>query len=676
MQTSLDYTGLPPFQKIDVAQIPAAVGQIIEENLKQIDALASQPEQGWDSLVLPLQRLDDRLSRAWSPVSHLNSVRNSDEMREAYQQSLPLLSDYSTQVGQNQALFAAYQGLYERHFDELKPAQQAAVQQALRDFRLSGVDLNEADKKRYQEIQQRLSELTTQYSNQLLDATQAWELPLPDAHRLLGLPESSLDLLRQYAEQKEQDGFLINLEMPSYIAVMTYADDRELRRELYEAYSTRASDQGPQGGEWDNGPLMVEILQLRQEKAQLLGFAHYAELSLAPKMADSVESVLDFLHQLRDKSQAAAQQDVKELQAFAEQQGFGEALQSWDVAYYSEKLREQRYEISEEALKPYFPAPRVIEGLFGLTQQLFGVDISPSKAETELWHDSVQFFDIARDGEVIARFYLDLYARPQKRGGAWMDVCMNRFLDGSTLQLPVAYLTCNLTPPIGDKAALFTHDEVITVFHEFGHGLHHMLTRVDVPDVAGINGVEWDAVELPSQFMENWCWQKGALDLFARHYESGETMPPELFERMLAAKNFQSALQMLRQIEFSLFDFELHQRTDIESSDQIQALLDQVREHTAVIKPPAYNRFQNGFSHIFAGGYAAGYYSYKWAEVLSADAFAAFEEEGLTNPETGRRYLENILEVGASRPAAESFAAFRGRPASIDALLRHNGIGT
>ena len=457
--------------------------------------------------------------------------------------------------------------------------------------------------------------------------------------------------------------------------MITYADNRKLRKKIYEAYTTRASDQGITDKKWDNAPIMQQIVAKRQEKAKLLGFSNYAEYSLETKMANSVEQVIDFLHDLSARSKSAAINEVFERQAFAESSGFKGELEAWDYAYYGEKLKQHRYQISDEDLKPYFSDKRVIQGLFEIVSSLYEIQITEVTRGVDRWDESVGFYQIENSaGEIIGQFYLDLYARENKRGGAWMDECVNRYRIDGKLQLPVAYLTCNLTPPIGDAAALFTHDEVITLFHEFGHGLHHMLTRIDVPDVAGINGVEWDAVELPSQFMENFCWQKEALQKFARHYESGEVLPDQLFDKMIAAKNFQSALQMLRQIELSLFDITLHQQAGITTAEQIQAQLDRVRAEISVVKTPANNRFQNGFSHIFAGGYAAGYYSYKWAEVLSADAFSAFEEEGIFNPETGRRFLNCVLEQGGSRPAIESFRCFRGRDPDIDALLRHSGI--
>jgi oligopeptidase A len=606
----------------------------------------------------------------------LNSVKSSPALREVYNDCLPLLSEYSTEVSQNRELYQGYRSIAASDaYNGFNPAQQKAITDALLQFRLGGVELEGEDRKRYQRLQIELSELQSKFENNLLDATQSWQYLTENEAELQGLPEYALAMLRQLAEQKELPGFRVTLDMPCYLAVITFADNRDLRQSIYEAYVTCASEQGITDKIWDNAPNMVKIVAKRQEKAKLLGFSHYAEYSLETKMATSVEQVVEFLSNLAGRSRQVAIDEVKERQSYAESVGFDGELEAWDYAYYSEKLKQQRYQISDEDLKPYFSDSRVIKGLFDIVTRLYRVHISRIDNDIDRWDDTVGFYQISdHQGEAIGQFFLDLYARENKRGGAWMDECVNRYrIDGKT-QLPVAYLTCNLTPPLGEAAALFTHDEVITLFHEFGHGLHHMLTRVDVPDVAGINGVEWDAVELPSQFMENFCWEREALNLFARHYQTDEPLPDELFNRMLAARNFQSAMQMLRQIEFALFDIRLHQHVEIASATQIQTILDQVRVDISVVKTPAINRFQNSFSHIFAGGYAAGYYSYKWAEVLSADAFAAFEEEGLFNPETGQRFLQCVLEQGGSRPAMDSFLCFRGREPEIDALLRHSGI--
>ena len=672
----LEPEALPAFSQIQPQHIKPAIEQLISQNRSAISELTALPSHDWDNLIKPLELMNDRLDRAWSPVRHLNSVKSSPELRDAYNDCLPLLSEYSTEISQNHALYAGYRDIRSSaDFTKLSPAQQKTITDALLHFRLGGVELEGNDRDRYQQLQKDLSELQSKFENNLLDSTQAWQYLTQDKSELKGLPDYALAMLRQLAEQKDLAGYRVTLDMPCYLAVMTYADNRKLRKLIYEAYVTRASDQGITDKIWDNAANMQQIVAKRQEKAKMLGFSNYTEYSLQTKMAESVEQVVEFLNDLAKRSRATAVEEVNERQAYAESLGFVGELEAWDYPYYSEKLKQQRYQISDEDLKPYFADLNVISGLFEIVTQLYKVQISRVETEVDRWDEAVGFYQIAdQQGEVIGRFFLDLYARENKRGGAWMDECINRYcIDGKT-QIPVAYLTCNLTPPIGDEAALFTHDEVLTLFHEFGHGLHHMLTRIDVPEVAGINGVEWDAVELPSQFMENFCWEREALSLFARHYQSNTPLPDVLYERMIAARNFQSALQMLRQIEFALFDIRLHQCAEISSAAQIQSILDQVRREVSVVATPPVNRFQNGFSHIFAGGYAAGYYSYKWAEVLSADAFAAFEEEGVFNPETGQRFLQCVLEQGGSRPAMESFCCFRGREPEIDALLRHSGI--
>ncbi len=665
---------LPPFSAIRAEHVKPAVEQILADSRAQVETLLANPPANWSwsNLVEPLDDMGEKLSRAWSPVSHLNAVMNSQELREAYESCLPLLSQYFTELGQNQALFEAYQQLANSaEFATLDKAQQTIVEHALRDFRLSGIALPPAQQKRYGELQMRLSELQSTFSNQVLDATQAWSKELNDAAQLDGLPDSALEQARQTAAARELDGWLVTLDFPSYYAVMTYANDRALREELYTAFCTRASDQGPNAGQLDNGPIIEEILTLRQELAELLGFANYAELSLATKMAESTDQVLGFLRDLGERSKGYAEQDLAALRTFAAEQGCDE-LKPWDVGYYSEKLRQHRYAISQEVLRPYFPVNTVIKGMFGVVQKLYGIELREVN-EFERWHADARLFEVLENGEVIGRFFLDLYARSHKRGGAWMDGCRDRrLLPGGQLQRPIAYLVCNFTPPAGGKPALLTHDEVTTLFHEFGHGLHHLLTRVDYASASGINGVAWDAVELPSQFMENWCWEPEGLALISGHFETGEALPQELLDKMLAAKNFQSGMGMLRQVELSLFDFELHVRQQPELT--VQQVLDKVRDEVAVMRPPAFNRFQNGFSHIFAGGYAAGYYSYKWAEVLSADAFSRFEEEGVLNEATGRAFRDSILARGGSEEPMALFVAFRGREPSIDPLLRHLGL--
>jgi oligopeptidase A len=674
----LENAGLPAFSQITPDIIQSAIEAIIADNRQQVDRLVANKNVSWDGLIKPISLLEDRLSKAWSPVRHLNSVKSSDKLREAYNACLPLLSEHSTEMSQNQQLYQGYRTIADSPaYADLDTAQQKTIDDSLKHFRLGGVDLEGEDKQRYQQLQKDLSELQSSFDNNLLDATQSWEKLISDAQQLQGLPEYAIAMVKQLAEQNNQSGYRLTLDMPCYIAIITHAECRELRKEIYEAYTTRASDQNITDKKWDNAHNMRQIVAKRHEKAKLLGFGNYAEYSLETKMAESVKQVLDFLYDLAQRSRSAAIDEVAERQAYAASLGFEGELQAWDYAFYSEKLKQHKYQFSEEDLKPYFCDDNVINGLFEIVKILYGVDIKSVYNKVDVWDKSVRFYQINNStGEIIGQFYLDLYARENKRGGAWMDECINRYhIDGKT-QIPVAYLTCNLTPPIGDEAALFTHDEVITLFHEFGHGLHHMLTRIDVPDVAGINGVEWDAVELPSQFMENFCWQKPALELFARHYQTGEPLPEELFDKMVGAKNFQGALLMLRQIEFALFDIRLHQQVSLTSAVQIQDILDQVRTEISVVKISHNNRFQNGFSHIFAGGYAAGYYSYKWAEVLSADVFAAFEEAGIFDATIGQKFLHCILEQGGSRPAMKSFQCFRGREPNIDALLRHSGITT
>jgi oligopeptidase A len=669
----LNLTDLPPFSAIKPEHVEPAIDQILADNRARIAQLLAATEQyTWDNLVAPMEELEDRLSRAWSPVSHMNSVVNSDVLRDAYNACLPKLSQYATELGQNAELFAAFEAVAQDA--SLNPAQRKAVDNALRDFRLSGVDLAQDKKARYMTIQQELSALTAKFAENVLDATQAWSKHVTDEAELAGLPESALAMAQQAAADKELDGWLLTLEFPSYFAVMSYADNRALREQMYEAYATRASEQGPNAGEFDNSPLMEQILALRHELAQLLGFENYAQRSLATKMAPSTDKVTGFLRDLADRSLGMAQEELDELTAFARDELGLSPLQPWDITHVSEKLRQHRYAISQEDLKPYFPEPRVVSGLFQVVNKLYGLDIR-ELANVDTWHKDVRAFQIFdRDGKPRGRFYLDLYARANKRGGAWMDECISRRATTSGVQLPVAYLTCNFSPPVGDQPALFTHNEVITLFHEFGHGLHHMLTQVDTLAVSGISGVPWDAVELPSQFLENWCWEREAVDLIAQHYESGEALPDALYNKMIAAKNFQSGMQMVRQLEFALFDFRIHAEYDPELGARVQHILDEVRAEVSVVKPPAYHRFQHGFTHIFAGGYAAGYYSYKWAEVLSSDAFSKFEETGIFNRQTGLEFLEAILEQGGARDPMELFIEFRGREPEIDALLRHSGI--
>ncbi|MCU7917850.1 MAG: oligopeptidase A [Candidatus Thiodiazotropha sp. (ex Epidulcina cf. delphinae)] len=670
----LEMQGLPAFSAITPEMVEPAVDRLLQENRQIIEALLNnQTGYSWENLIEPLEVAEDRLNRTWSPVSHMNAVVNNDELRAAYNACLPKLSEYATEIGQNNRLCEAYKQVANQA-EGLDRAQQKLLENGLLEFRLSGVDLASDEQQRFKEINRELSQLTTKFEENLLDATNAWSRLISDPAALAGLPDSALALAKQTARQHDRDGWLLTLEFPSYLPVMTYADDRDLRQEVYEAFTTRASDQGPHTGQWDNTAVMERILVLRHEQARLLGFTNYAERSLARKMARSTDEVMLFLTDLAERSHPQAERELEELRVFAETEYGMTDLQAWDIGYYSEKLRQHRHNISQEELKPYFPEPRVVSGMFAVVERLYGTRINEVNG-VDTWHPDVRFFEIRdADRHLRGQFYLDLYARPKKRGGAWMDECASRFFSYAVDQIPVAYLTCNFSPPVDGKPALFTHNEVETLFHEFGHGLHHLLTKVDYPAVAGINGVAWDAVELPSQFMENWCWEKEALALVSGHVDSGEPIPDELYQRMLAAKNFQSAMQMVRQLEFSLFDFRIHGEFDPARGGRIYDILEEVRRQVSVLEPPAWNRFAHGFSHIFAGGYAAGYYSYKWAEVLSADAFSLFEEKGVFDPNAGQAFLREILEQGGSRDAMDLFVAFRGREPEIGPLLRHSGI--
>lgn len=672
----INLEGLPPFSTIQPEHIVPAVKHAIAECKNTIAEVLKKQDISWQGLVMPLCEADDKLSRAFSPVSHMHSVVNSQALREAYDECLPLLSEYSTFVGQHQGLFTAYQQLANSdEFAALDQAQQKMLTNTLRDFTLSGIALNEQDKQRYAEISSRLSELAAKFGNNVMDATLAWQKHITDESTLSGLPESAMALAAQTAQSKGLTGWLFTLDYPSYLPVMTYADNQTLRQEAYTAFVTRASDQG-NTKEFDNSAIMEESLALRHELANLLGFDNYAQKSLATKMAQDPAQVFSFLHDLAEKSTPQAQQELAELSRYAEQTHGITELKAWDYAYYGEKLKQEKYAISDEQLRPYFPEDTVLNGLFTTVNRLFAISVK-EVSEFDAYHPDVRFFEVYdKQNTLRGRFYLDLYAREHKRGGAWMDDCMGRKtrLNGE-LQTPVAYLVCNFNKPVGDKPALFTHNEVTTLFHEFGHGLHHMLTQINAADVAGINGVPWDAVELPSQFLENWCYEQEALAFISGHYETGEPLPSDLLNKLLAAKNYQSAMQMVRQLEFSLFDFHIHADYQANQPCQIQTVLDKVRERVAVVQPPAFNRFQHGFSHIFAGGYSAGYYSYKWAEVLSADAFSKFEQEGIFNPQTGQAFLQHILEKGGSDEPMQLFVQFRGRKPQVDALLRHSGIG-
>lgn len=667
-------SGLPLFSQIDAQQIVPAIKKAIENCKKVIDEVVESGDASYAKVVECIEDTDDVLSKMWSPVGHMNSVVSSDELREAHDACLPLLSEYGTWVGQHQGLFSLYQQLQASdEFATLQEAQQKVVTNAIRDFTLSGVGLADDKKKRFAEIQSRLSDLSSTFGNNVMDATMAWTKHVEDESQLLGLPDSAKAAAAQTARSKKLEGWVFTLDIPSYLPIMMYADNADLREEMYRAYSTKASDQGPNAGEFDNAAHIDEMLVLKRELAQLLGFASYAELSLATKMATSTDQVTQFLRDLAKRSRPQAQAELKEITDFAAQCHQKNKLQPWDYTYYGEKLKQQKYAISDEELRPYFPEHKVTLGLFEVVNRLYGMRIE-QQTDVDVWHQDVSFYKIFdADGQHRGSFYLDLYAREKKRGGAWMDVCRGRrLLPNGEMQLPVAYLVCNFNGPVDGKPALFTHDEVVTLFHEFGHGIHHMLTKIEAGGVSGINGVAWDAVELPSQFLENWCWQPEALSFISGHFETGEALPNTLLDKMLAAKNYQSAMQMVRQLEFSLFDFTLYQQTSAEKS--VQDVLDEVRQEVAVVIPPAFNKFQNSFGHIFSGGYAAGYYSYKWAEVLSSDAFARFEEEGIFNQDTGRDFLSNILEMGGSKEPMELFVAFRGREPEVDALLRHSGI--
>ena len=669
----LDTTGLPRFADFKPEYVAPAVDQLLTENrtlIAQLVADAAAPT--WENFAGPLEDANERLHRAWGQVGHLNAVMNSPELREAYNGNLPKISQYYTELGQNEGLYKKFKALRASDtFSTLSTAQKKIIDNEVRDFRLGGAELAAGQRPRYTEIRDRLSMLGSRFSDNLLDATNAWSHFITDETGLAGLPDDAREAAREAAQSEGKGGWKFTLHAPSYMPVLQYADDRALRERMYHAYVTRAAEFGD--ARLDNTPLIAEIVALRREMAQMLGFASYAEYSLEAKMADTPQQVMQFLRDLAVRAKPYAERDLAELREFAHKELGMATLEAWDIAYVSEKLRAARYAFSENEVKQYFPETTVLPGMFKVVETLFGLSINATEAPT--WHPDVRFFSIFdKAGTRVGQFYLDLYARSTKRGGAWMDDAITRRATTAGTQTPVAYLNCNFSAPIGGKPALFTHDEVITLFHEFGHGLHHLLTRVDYLGVSGINGVEWDAVELPSQFMENFCWEWGVAQPMTRHANSGKPLPRALFDKMIAAKNFQSGLQTVRQIEFSLFDLHLHHDFDTTGGQTALQLLDKVRKEVAVLFPPAYNRFPNNFSHIFAGGYAAGYYSYKWAEVLSADAYSLFEENGVLDAKTGLRFWDEVLAVGGSRPALESFVAFRGRAPKIDALLRHNGM--
>jgi oligopeptidase A len=667
---------LPQFSTIRPEAIGPAIDEVLSGFRAAVDAIVAAPgERTFATVLAPLELQEDRLERTWSPISHLHAVADSEALRAAYAEALDRITDHASELGQNRELYAAVAAAAAApDFAALPRAARTLMEHSLRDFRLSGVALEEPQRTRFREIANALARLANEFENAVLDATEAWSEAIDDERALAGIGDSDRALLREYAREAGRDGWLVTLKQPSVTAVLTYADDRALRERVYAAYNTRASDQGPHAGRFDNSARIEQIMALRHEAAQLLGFASSAEESLATKMAGTPQRVLAFLHDLAARARPVAQRELAELRAFARDELGLPDLQPWDVAYAAEKLRQKTYALSEEELRPYFPLPAVLDGLFAITERVFGVRFV-ARDGVDVWHPDVRFYDVFdAAGARLAGAYVDLYARSGKRGGAWMDVCRSRLRHGETTQLPIAYLTCNFAAPTAAQPALLTHDDVTTLFHEFGHGLHHLLTEIDYPSVAGISGVEWDAVELPSQFMENFAWQRDALALFARHWQSGEPLPDELFARMRAAKNFHAGLFLVRQLEFGLFDFRLHLEYEPQRGARALELLDAVRREVAVLTPPAWQRMPMSFAHIFAGGYAAGYYSYLWAELLSADAFGRFEDAGVFDRESGEAFRRSVLATGGSRPALESFVEFRGREPTADALLRSYGL--
>lgn len=665
--------GLPQFSHIDTNHFQTHLEVMLKKHLEQVDRLLKEnPHYTWDNLMYPLDDMADELERFWSPLSHLHGVMDSPQLRKCYDACLPMLSAYESAMGHNHELYEAIKSI-DKH--ALNPVQQKLIDDCLRDFELSGVALHQEHKKRFEAIQTRLDELTNQFEHNILDATQAFTLHIKDSSRLAGLPEHALNTAKEVAAEKGLEGHLLTLEYPCYSAVMTYAEDRALREEMYQAYITRASDQGPNANTYDNTSLIQEILALRHEKAQLLGFNNYAELSLATKMAESTSQVRDFMDDLVGRIHNQATTEFKQLEQFAAEKFQINPVKPWDIGYLSEKRRQALFTLSQEDLRPYFPQPKVMQGLFELVKKLYGMSIEEIKG-VDIWHKDVQCYCVADEhNNVRGYIFTDLFARPNKHSGAWMDSLQSRRrLEDGSVQLPIATLTCNFAKASANKPAMLSHEEVVTLFHEFGHCLHHILTQVDYLGASGINGVEWDAVELPSQFFENWCWEESGLAVLTAHVDTGEPLPNSLFERLVAAKNFQSAMAMLRQMEFSLFDFRIHHEYNPNLNSFVEEILADVRSKTSVVPVVAYNRFPQSFSHIFGGGYAAGYYSYSWAEVLSSDAFSRFEEEGVLNPQTGHDFLHCILEAGSSKKAAEAYKEFRGRQATVDAFLRHNGI--
>ncbi|MFO1258058.1 MAG: M3 family metallopeptidase [Gammaproteobacteria bacterium] len=666
---------LPEFSLIQPDYVEPAIEQLLKDNLEGLEALLARKPKTWETLMAPLSALNDRLQQAWSPVSHLNAVMNSEALRKAYNACIPKLTDYHTFLGQHQTLYQAIQYLKESpEYIKLNKAQQKAIEHALRDFKLSGVSLDEEKRKQFAEIEQKLSQLQNKFSENILDATDRFFMDIDSKADLAGLTEDALQLAHEKAKAVGKTGFRFGLDYPSFHAIMTYCDNRALRSKMYEAYVTRASDQGPLANQFDNTQIMEDIIALRHQEANLLGYASYAALSLERKMAKNPKEVIAFLEDLVQKAKPYAEKEIQELQRFAAEDCGQTVLEPWDIAYFSERLKRKLYDISQEELKSYFSLEKVLDGMFAIVKQLYGIHFERVH-HFSTWHPDVRLYEAFDESNTLrGEFYIDLFARAQKRSGAWMDECRIRFRRDEGLQTPVAYLTCNFTPPTEDKPALLTHEEVETLFHEFGHTLHHILTLVDYAEVSGINGVPWDAVELPSQFFENWCWQEEALELISSHIDTGRPIEKALLVKLNRAKNFQAGMMLIRQLEFALFDFKLHDDYQPHQGPQVAACLKSVRDRVSVIKTPAFNRFQHSFSHIFSGGYAAGYYSYLWAEVLASDAFSRFEEEGVMNQVTGRSFLHHILEQGGSEEPAELFKAFRGRKPSIEPLLRHRGL--
>jgi oligopeptidase A len=668
----LYFAGLPKFNEVKPEHVSPAIDSLIAEGRELVETLVAQTDAPtWENFALKLEDHSEKLSRAWSQVGHMNAVVNSPELREAYNNNLAKLTDFGSDISQDERLYAKFKSIQaSAAFASLTPTQQTIIDHEVRDFKLGGAELPADQKARFKTVSEELSKLGSKFEENILDNTNNFKHLVENAADLAGLPEDAVEAALESAHTDGKTGYQFTLHFPSYMPVLQYADNRALRETIYRAYATRASEFSK--AEWDNTNLIKEILKLKQEEAKTLGFNNYAELSLATKMADSPKQVTEFLDTLAKRAKPYAERDMQELTAYAEKLGITD-MQAWDVAYVSEKLRQEKYAFSDQDVKQYFPESKVLAGLFKVTETIFGVHVH--KAEASVWHKDASFYEISdASNKPIAYFYLDLYARNGKRGGAWMDDCITRRKKTNGVDLPVAYLTCNFSAPVGGKPALFTHDEVITMFHEFGHGLHHMLTQVDEYGVSGIKGVEWDAVELPSQFMENFCWEWEVLRHMTAHVDTGAQLPRELFDKMVAAKNFQAGMQTVRQIEFSLFDMRLHSNFDPNGKETALDLIEQVRDEVAVVRPPKFNRFPNSFSHIFAGGYAAGYYSYKWAEVLSADAYSLFEELGVLSAQAGSRFKDEVLAKGGSRPAMDSFVAFRGREPSLDALLRHNGM--